>query len=350
MQIRQDTAVDGDGRLALPVTVADVAPSATTSLATGPFAAEPGDAAEPAARHAVLTLALLRAMRPKQWIKNLLLFAALLFTLDKPHAPADSARVFLAFVIFCVLSGGTYIVNDLFDVEADRKHPKKRLRPIASGALPVSVARAYVAFAVPVALLCALAFINVKFLLISLTYIGVTLSYSLRLKHIVLLDVLVLASGFVLRAVAGGFALGVPSSEWLLLCTLLLALFLGLVKRRSELTTQGASAGTRRTLSEYSVGLLDQLITIVASTCLMSYALYTFYSETARNRKAYLMATIPFVIYGLFRYLYVSQRGNGNENGSGESPETLLLHDRPLIVNIVLWAIVVLVALLVGRT
>jgi 4-hydroxybenzoate polyprenyltransferase len=174
-------------------------------------------------------------------------------------------------------------------------------------------------------------------------YFTVALLYSVHLKHVVLLDVMTLAAGFVLRAVAGAVAIRVPISEWLLLCTALLALFLGLAKRRGELAALGDSPATRRILADYSIPLLDQMITIVASACVMAYSLYTFYSKTGAGRP-YLMATIPFVIYGLFRYLYLSHR-----KGMGEAPETVLLEDRPLLINILLWVLTAVLVMLSGH-
>lgn len=279
-------------------------------------------------------LALLVAMRPKQWTKNLLLFAGLLFTLDTPHTPADYQQAGLGFLLFSLLSSVVYLVNDVADRESDRLHPKKRRRPIAAGEL--SPQAAVGAAAVIGVLGLNLSFVlSLRFGLVALTYFALTFLYSFRLKHIVLLDVLVLAAGFVLRAIAGAVLIHVIISAWLILCTLMLALFLGLSKRRAELITtqQSGAGGTRRILEEYSPEMLDQMIVIVTSSCLMSYALYTVQSPAA-GRHHLLMATIPFVIYGIFRYLYLMHR-----HSLGESPDAVLLEDRPMLVNVVLWGL-----------
>ena len=287
-----------------------------------------------------LPVALLLALRPKQWTKNLLLFAGLVFTANHAHPSHDFGQVLGAFAIFCLLSGCAYLLNDLQDIEADRQHPKKRLRPIASGDLPPNIAWAFFAIATPLALFLAWRLSPVKplFLVIAGLYFLVTVAYSFQLKHVVLLDVLALASGFVLRAAAGAVAIGVEPSVWLLLCTLLLALFIGLTKRRSEIVALGDKPATRRILAEYSLPMLDQMINIAASACLMAYSLYTFNSPTAGKRH-YLMATIPFVLYGLFRYLYLSHR-----KGMGEAPEAVLVEDKPLLINILLYVLAALLA------
>lgn len=287
-------------------------------------------------------VALFWALRPKQWTKNALLFAGLLFTLDQPHDWDDYGRALLSFALFCLLSGAVYLVNDLADIEVDRQHPQKRLRPLASGRLTVRAAQAAVLVLVPLCLVFSRT-LGSKFFLAAALYFAVTLAYTFRLKHVVLVDLFALAAGFVLRAMAGCFAVGVANSVWLLLCTTLLALFLGLAKRRGEIVALGGAAPTRPILTEYSLPLLDQLITIVASACLVSYSLYTFFSPTGAHRP-YLMATIPFVIYGLFRYLYLVHRKN-----LGEAPETVLLEDRPTLVNVVLWILAALLAMLLSQ-
>ena len=288
--------------------------------------------------------ALVLATRPRQWTKNVLVFAGLLFTLDQKHPVEDFARAGFAFGLFCLLSGAVYLVNDLVDVEADRQHPKKRLRPLASGRLGERTARVAAALLFAAALAGAWT-LNIAFFTGALIYGLISLLYTLRLKHVVLIDVMALASGFVLRAAAGCFAVGVPNSPWLLLCTTLLALFLGLAKRRGEVATLGDNPATRRILADYSLPLLDQLITIVASACIMAYALYTFFARPGQGFVApapsgvppdppFLMMTIPFVIYGVFRYLYLVHRKN-----EGESPESVLLTDRPTLVNVLLFVV-----------
>ena len=278
--------------------------------------------------------ALLVALRPKQWTKNLLLFAGLLFTLDQRHPAADFAQAGLGFLLFCALSSVVYLVNDLADRESDRRHPKKRLRPIAAGELsPQAALVAAVALGVGGVILSFV--LDIRFGIVAVGYLLLTFAYSFRLKHVVLLDVLALAGGFVLRAVAGTVAIHVSISVWLILCTLMLALFLGLSKRRAELIATRASGavGTRRILEEYSAEMLDQMIVIVTGACLMSYALYAAASPAA-GRHPYLMATIPFVIYGIFRYLYLMHR-----HSIGESPDAVLLEDRPMLVNVLLWGL-----------
>jgi 4-hydroxybenzoate polyprenyltransferase len=297
---------------------------------------------DPLRRKRSLPAALLLALRPKQWTKNLLVFAGLVFTANYPHTTDDFLKALGAFALFCLLSGCAYLLNDLQDIEADRQHPKKRLRPIASGDLPPKIAWGVFAVTTPLALLLAWQ-INEKFFAAAILYFLITVSYSFYLKHVVLLDVLALASGFVLRAAAGALAIEVHISVWLLLCTLLLALFLGLTKRRSEIVALGDSPTTRRILAEYSLPMLDQMINIVASACLMAYSLYTFNSPTAGKRH-YLMATIPFVLYGLFRYLYLSHR-----KGMGEAPEAVLIEDKPLLINILLYVLVALIAVRFGQ-
>ncbi len=287
--------------------------------------------------------ALLVSLRPKQWVKNLLLFAGLLFTLDQGHTARQFGAVALGFVLFSALSSVVYLINDLADRESDRRHPKKRRRPIASGELSPALALAAAAVLGVVGLVGAFG-LGRAFGTIALLYFVVTLGYTFRFKHIVILDVLVLAAGFVFRAVAGAFVIGVGISPWLVLCTLLLALFLGLSKRRAELISVQLSGtpGTRRILEEYSPALLDQMIVIVTSASLMSYSLYTVTSPMALTHH-YLMLTIPFVIYGIFRYLYLMHR-----HSLGESPDAVLIEDRPMLINVLLWGLTT--ALIVTHT
>ncbi len=266
-----------------------------------------------------------------------------MFTLDKHHPLADYLRTLGGFAAFCLLSGLTYLLNDIQDVAADKQHPKKKKRPIASGRLPLGVAKTAAWLGIPLILALSTYTLGLPFGAVALLYLCVTLSYSFYLKNVVLIDVLAVASGFVLRAVAGAVAINVEPSEWLLLCTLLLALFLALSKRRGEIVALGAAPPTRAILAEYSLPMLEQMINIVASTCLIAYTLYTFYSQTGQGRP-YLMATVPFVLYGLFRYLYLSQK-----KGMGEAPETVLLEDLPLKINLLLWALTAIAALLLGK-
>jgi 4-hydroxybenzoate polyprenyltransferase len=266
-------------------------------------------------------------------VKNLILFAGILFTLDRAHPFADWLRVGAGFLIFCLLSSAVYVFNDIADRETDRLHPTKRWRPIAAGQLAPRTA-ALAGVALLLGSLPASFAISRLFGLVATAYFLLTLAYSFRLKHVVILDVLILSAGFVLRAVAGAVAISVPISAWLLVCTTLAALLLGLAKRRAELTALQDDAGKHRPiLDEYTPELLDQMITVVTSATLMAYALYTFNSPTARGHH-YLMATIPFVIYGIFRYLYLVHR-----KGVGGSPTSELFEDKPLLLAIALWGL-----------
>lgn len=279
-------------------------------------------------------LALLVSLRPKQWTKNVLLFAGLLFTLDQRHSLVDFQRAALGFVLFSLLSSVVYLVNDVLDKDSDRQHPRKCRRPIASGQLSPQAAIAAAAM-LGMGSLTGCFLLSHGFGLIASAYFLLSVLYSFKLKHEVILDVLTLAAGFVLRAMAGAVLVNVFISAWLILCTMMLALFLGLSKRRAELiaTTSAGTTGTRRILEEYSPEMLDQMIVIVTSACLMSYTLYTVESPAARQHH-YLMLTIPFVLYGLFRYLYLMHR-----HALGEAPDTVLLEDRPMLINVLLWGL-----------
>ena len=279
------------------------------------------------------------SMRPRQWSKNLLLFAGLLFA----EQLGDVTRVWLnilAFVSFCLVSGAVYIYNDLRDVDEDRLHPQKRLRPIASGNLPQSVASWWMTGAMFVGLLIAF-WLRPAFGWLAVTYVVLSLAYSLGAKRVVILDVFLIAAGFVLRALAGAVAIQVDISGWLLACTTLLSLFLGFCKRRHEIVTLGEDAPNHRvTLGEYSVNLLDQFIAIVSSATIITYALYTIQSATATRHES-LKYTIPLVMYGIFRYLYLVHRKD-----LGGAPEQVLLQDRPLQTTILLWIVVAVWAML----
>lgn len=282
---------------------------------------------------------LIKSLRPKQWTKNALLFAGYLFTIPLGHSNAELLRVIAAFGVFCAVSGGCYIVNDVLDRDRDRKHPRKCKRPIASGVVPAGVALAFAAL-----LLAGVTWqafeLSVGFGALVLAYLVQTMAYSVALKHVVIVDLLILAAGFVIRAVAGAVVIGVAISPWLLLCTTLLALFLGLAKRRSELMTlEGGGAAHRKTLSEYSAPMLDQMLSVTASTTLMAYCLYTFTGNTGEHHPM-MMITIPFVIYGLFRYLFLIQSKN-----AGGSPELVLLEDKPILLSVLLYAVAAAVAL-----
>lgn len=285
-----------------------------------------------------LARALLVSLRPHQWTKNLVVLAPLV--LSKNLFDADAAlRAGAAFVLFCALSGAAYLLNDLADLEQDRLHPRKRLRPLASGALSVPAAR-WASAVLFVLGLGGAALLGPAFALAALAYVGLNLAYSLGLKHTVILDVLAISIGFVLRAVAGALAIDVVFSDWLLVCTILLALFLSLAKRRHELVTLDASAAEhRRILAEYSPYLLDQMISVVTASCVTAYAFYTMAPDTLEKyRTDRLALTIPFVLYGIFRYLYLVHRRD-----EGGSPTDVLLTDRPLLVAVALWAATVAV-------
>jgi 4-hydroxybenzoate polyprenyltransferase len=276
--------------------------------------------------------ALLRSLRPHQWIKNLVVLAALVFS--KHLFDLDAlAQAALAFAVFCGLASAVYLVNDLADIDQDRLHPAKRTRPLASGALAPGVAR-LAAGSLFAAALGAGALLGPAFLLCAAGYLVLNLAYSYALKHVVILDVLAVALGFVLRAVAGAVAIGVHFSPWLLVCTILLALFLALAKRRHELVTLADAAAHRQILAEYSPYLLDQMIGVVTASCLTAYAFYTLAPETVEKyRTERLALTIPIVIYGIFRYLYLVHRRD-----LGGSPGDVLLADRPLLLAVALWA------------
>jgi 4-hydroxybenzoate polyprenyltransferase len=295
---------------------------------------------------------LFRSLRPRQWPKNLIVFMALLFSINEDWKVSDPSSwapllgwTVLTFVLFCMISSGEYLVNDVADIESDRLHPEKRRRPIAAGLVQ---ARAAIGWAIALwvtALTIAFAlspWITWHVGVVMVGYIGVMLAYTFVLKHVVLVDMMVIGAGFVLRAMAGAFAISVPISPWLYVVTALGALFLVIHKRRAELTLlEGGASSHRRILEEYSPELLDQIASLVTSSTLIAYGLYTFTAETLPKNHA-MMLTIPFVFYGLLRYLYlVHQRHEGG------SPEEVLLRDWPLIIDILLWmttAAVVLVA------
>lgn len=261
--------------------------------------------------------------------------------------PESALRALATFAVFCALSGAIYIVNDLADAASDREHPIKRGRPIASGALPASTA-ALVAAGLTAGALAAAVLIRPLLGATALAYVALLTAYSLALKHVVILDVLTIAGGFVLRAAAGAIAVRVVMSDWLFVCTTLLALFLALCKRRHELTLLADGAiGHRPILKEYSPYLLDQMIAVVTASTLVAYAVYATSAETvARLGPGRLVLTIPFVLYGIFRYLYLVHRKDG-----GGSPADLLLTDRPLMACVALWgaSVVVLLYFPAGR-
>jgi 4-hydroxybenzoate polyprenyltransferase len=285
---------------------------------------------------------LIQSLRPVQWTKNGIVFAGLVFG-ERLLDVEAVARATSAFAIFCALSGVVYLVNDVLDREADRRHPTKSARPIASGALPVGFARV-AAVAIGAVALAAAFWLRPAFGVVALAYLAMLVVYSSVLKHVVILDVLAIALGFVLRAVAGAVVIDVPFSRWLLLLTLLLALFLALSKRRAELVTLASGATQHRpSLAEYSPYLLDQMIGVATASTLLAYAFYTISPETvAKFGTENLILTVPFPLYGIFRYLYLVHRREG-----GGDPSEHLLTDRPLLVCVALWGAAV-VAILYG--
>ena len=284
-------------------------------------------------------LSLVVSLRPAQWTKNLFVFGALLFG-QRGTVPAFLDRVAIgqalaAFAVFCALSGVVYLVNDVADREHDRLHPLKRNRPIASGAVSPGLAIA-TAVVLGAAALAAAYTLRPAFALVSLTYLVLLSLYSGLFKHLVILDVITLATGFVLRAVGGAVAIDVPISHWLLILIMLLALFLALSKRRHELVLLADGAGSHRPiLQEYSPYLLDQMIGVVTASTLVSYVIYTISPETVQKfHTDYLGLTLVFPLYGIFRYLYLVHQKDG-----GGSPSDMLQNDRPLLACVALWAV-----------
>jgi 4-hydroxybenzoate polyprenyltransferase len=282
---------------------------------------------------------ILATLRPQQWVKNFVLLAGLIFSqnLDKPDFILKSLA---AFALFCLLSSSVYIFNDIMDVESDRKHPLKSARPIAGGRIKVSTG-------VFLFVLLALAsfglslWLNPLFALTGLGYFVLNLLYSVYLKNVVIIDVMCIALSFVIRAVAGAVVIGVEISAWLVVCTTLLALFLGFGKRRHELVLlEDGATGHRKSLSEYSPYFLDQMISVVTASTVVAYAFYTLSPEVkVKLGASHMELTIPFVLYGVFRYLYLIHQKEG-----GGSPTRMLLTDRPILANVILWlAAVVLI-------
>lgn len=282
----------------------------------------------------------LQSIRPAQWTKNGLLFAGLIFSKQMDDASL-AMRSFAGFVIFCAMSGCVYIVNDIVDRDKDKLHPLKSQRPIASGALPLGIA------ATGAVLLCigglvSAFLIDAGFGWISVAYLFMMTFYGLALKQLVILDVLIIALGFVLRAAAGAAIVHVTISSWLLTCTIFLALFLALSKRRHEIQILGEKAPQHRTnLNEYNPHFIDQMISVATASTVMAYALYTTSSETVEKfGTRNLIYTLPFVLYGIFRYLYLV-----HIRQEGGSPERVLLSDRPMIVNLVLYMAAIFIIL-----
>jgi 4-hydroxybenzoate polyprenyltransferase len=285
---------------------------------------------------------IIRTMRPRQWPKNAFLFAALVFDLQLT-SPVPLIRTVIGFLLLCVASGLVYVINDLVDLPYDRQHPVKRHRPIASGEFPVSAARATAVVLAAVTLAGSLA-LDFRFALIVSIYVVSNLLYSFWLKHIPIVDVFVVASGFVLRVAAGVVLLTVERfSPWLYVCMSLLALYLGFGKRRAEMVLLAQDANThRRVLDGYTLPLLDSYILIVSGTSIVAYSLYTFSAPNLPGNHL-MMLTIPFVIYAIFRYQLLIHVEN-----AGGAPEEMLLSDRPLLVSILLWGLSVVAVLYLG--
>jgi 4-hydroxybenzoate polyprenyltransferase len=287
--------------------------------------------------------AFIASLRPRQWTKNLLVFAGLIFSRGL-HEPALVARSAVAFVLFCLLSGAIYLINDVMDAERDRAHPQKRHRPVASGRLPPGVALVG-GIGLLIGAAAASFLLGVPFGVVATAYAVLLSAYSAGLKHVVIVDTLIIAAGFVLRALAGVVALGIEPSYWLLLCTILLALFLTFGKRRHEiLALEAGAADHRPILSEYTPQLLDQMIAVVTASTVMAYALYTMAPDTqVRLGTTRLPITIPFVLYGIFRYLYLLYRRE-----LGGNPSELFLTDRALLLDVALWSAAVIAILYVA--
>lgn len=271
----------------------------------------------------------IKLFRPKQWIKNFFVFAALIFSNNFLNIDYLKQTTY-AFLCFCLISSCVYIFNDMVDVEKDRKHPRKKYRPIASGA--VSKKEALMLFLLTAGGGITASFlINKLFGVIVIGYLINNAVYSFKVKHLVILDVMSIALGFLLRVISGAAVIHVDVSPWILLCTLLLSLFLGFSKRRNELVVLEENADKhRRILDEYSLEFIDHMLAIVTASTVMAYSLYTF----SAHENKYMMLTIPFVLYGIFRYQYIVYKKN-----EGGSPEEMLLTDLPLLINVILWII-----------
>jgi len=272
------------------------------------------------------------SMRPEQWIKNIIIFAALLFSKNLFNL-SKGIETFIGFIILCLITGCAYIINDLVDLERDRLHPSKSQRPLASGSLNKTIA------VMVIAILCFMCFplafyMNSLFGIIILIYLLLNVGYSLYLKDVVIIDVFTIAVGFVLRVLGGTVIISVTPSNWLILCTILLSLFLGFSKRRHELVLLENKASThRKVLSYYDKYFLDQMIAVVTASTLICYALYTMSKDTIENLgTSKLIYTVPFVLYGICRYLYLV-----HQKQEGGNPTEVMFTDKPMIINTILW-------------
>jgi 4-hydroxybenzoate polyprenyltransferase len=279
----------------------------------------------------------LKQLRPKQWAKNVLLFAPLIFSTSFTLAAIGDAL--MAFGAFSLLASSGYILNDFLDREADRKHPRKSARPIASGALPEGLAIVEMIVVLGLGMTLAL-LVSIQFAVLGVVYLVATILYSFFLKHIVILDVMVLSGFYLLRVIAGAVAIEVVVSEWLFLCTAFLALFLGFHKRRAELVMHGENGGTRKILELYSLPMLDQFQAIVTGAVVLCYALYTVQGAAT----PWMTVTIPFVAYGIFRYIYLV-----DQKGQGDAPDETLLKDLPILATGILYGITAVAVLLADQ-
>lgn len=275
-------------------------------------------------------------MRPGQWVKNLFIFAGLIFSGNLFH-PEVLIRVSTGFILFSVVASSIYIFNDIIDLEFDRAHPEKKNRPVAAGLLSVPAAYAGAIVLALAGLIGALTLDRVFFAIL-LSYLIINFAYTIKIKKMVILDIMCIASGFVLRVFAGTELAEVMPSDWLILCTIMLSLFLGFSKRRHELATTGTDAlSHRKVLGEYSLSFLDQMIAVATACTVMSYALYTVSPQTiSRFGTRNLVFSIPFVIYGIYRYLYLIHQKN-----MGGNPTREIVSDIPLLINALLWALLV---------
>lgn len=278
-------------------------------------------------------VALIELMRPKQWIKNFFVFAAIIFSGKFLNFDILILNI-VTFLLFCITSSIIYVLNDIVDIEKDRCHPEKRKRPLASGRVSKKSAIILDIALFILVIYCNYNFVNIKVLGIMLTYIFINILYCFKLKNIVIIDVMTITFGFVLRVESGSIATGVEVSPWLFLCTVLLSLFLALNKRKSELITlKDNSSNHRKILKEYSINSIDKMLTIVNPSILMAYCLYTFSSIQSKT----MIVTIPFVLYGVFRYEYLMDKKN-----IGGKPEDVFAKDKPFLINVLMWVISVI--------
>lgn len=302
----------------------------TCTHAGGEVARESEAPAQVSSPRRPLAWSLLISLRPRQWTKNGLLFLGLIFSLSL-YDSGLVLRSIAAFADFCILASATYLINDVLDLDRDRLHPIKRMRPVASGQITPFTALLASALLL-VAGLALAASLGTAFAIAALLYLLITIAYSLWLKNVAIVDLLVVAAGFVLRAGAGAVVIGVPISPWLYVCTMLGALFLATSKRRHEIVLlRGVAGEHRRILQSYTLPFLDQMISVLASASVIAYSLYTFSAENLPKNQA-MMLTIPFVLYGIFRYLYLIHEKDG-----GGTPEEALLTDMPLLAAVLGW-------------